>query len=88
MIVNARLPIFQSLAYREVGTHAIPGRLDTVEMAKHFSGHKSQNGQAWSEDQNLSLFFLLYKFSVNRDNKWSQYCYRSSNLPKILKSFL
>ena len=66
MIVNARLPIFQSLAYREVGTHAIPGRLDAVEMAKHFSGHKSENGQAWSEDQSLSPFFRHPSFRITR----------------------
>jgi hypothetical protein len=39
MIVNARLPIFQSLAYREVGTHAILGRLIKAKKGKSYSGH-------------------------------------------------
>jgi hypothetical protein len=53
MTVPTQLPVFQSVAYREVGIHAIPGRFDTMEMAKNLSD-TSQDGQIWSEDQNLS----------------------------------
>ena len=40
MIVSVLVPLFQSLAYLEVGTHAIPEDLLKVEEAKSVSGHE------------------------------------------------
>jgi hypothetical protein len=39
MIAFPMVPLFQSLAYMEVGTHAIPGRLIKAKEGKSYSGH-------------------------------------------------
>lgn len=75
MTVPTRLPVFQSIAYREVGIHAIPDRFDTMEMAKNLSDHTSQDGQAWSEDQNLSEGNRVRQktLSPGWPSRWSSY---------------